>query len=143
MAQEDHKEDKLILVEILVTIEKRLHFIVSEGTSPLSGKSPFRKEFIELLPGPWDEVAAHFKRSREMIEKDELNWQYVEGLGLGGKVLKWKKQMFDETVREGVIGRFLKVANILLESLSMAIPPLELVHEYKEFVEAALKYGRG
>jgi hypothetical protein len=139
MTPEERELDKKILIQILVDMEDRLRLVVFE---PSGRPSKFRLEFVKLLPGPWDDVAAHFQRARGMIKDDELNWQYVEGLGLSGRWLKWKKQMFDETLKEGVLGRFLIVANSILGSLSKAIPPLELVNEYKEHVEAAMKYVR-
>jgi hypothetical protein len=60
-----------------------------------------------------------------------------------GNMLRWKKAILDESVREGTVGRFLKFANAILGSLSKVIPPLEIVKEYKECVEGAMKYFRG
>jgi hypothetical protein len=143
MANEGQAEDKKILIEMLVTIEKRLYIIVFEKDREASARSHFRKEFIRMLPGPWDEVEQAFKRARNMIEKKELNWEYVEGIGMTGDMLRWKKAMLDESVREGTVGRFLKFANAILGSLAKVIPPLEIVKEYKECVEGAQKYFRG
>jgi hypothetical protein len=140
MAQEDREQDKKVLVEILVKMEDRLGLIVAQAPLEQSGISGFRIEFRAFFPGPWDQVVGHFRRSREMIQKDEVDWQYVEGLGMTGRMLEWKKRFFDETVRQGVTSRFLKVSNSILGSLSKAIPPLELVKEYKEHVEAAMRY---
>jgi hypothetical protein len=143
VAEDDHKEDKRILVEMLITIEHRLYAIVSETKGDTLAPLRFRKEFVEMFPGPWHEVENSFRRVRDMIEKDEVRWEYVAGLGMAGPMLRWKKRFFDETVRQGVAGRFLKIANSILGSLSQAVPPLEIVKEYKEHVEAAMKYVRG
>jgi hypothetical protein len=145
MAQdlEDRERDKQILIEILKDIEKRLHFIVFTYRTKIKGDSPFRQEFISLVREPWSEVAAHFEFSRELIRRDELDWRYVEGIGLTRNILDWKKRMFDETIRQGGVRRFFKVAKSMLGSLSKAVPPLEFVMEYIELVEAAMKYSRG
>lgn len=143
MANEGQAEDKKILIGMLVTIEKRLHFIVFEGDRDAAGRSRFRKEFIHMLPEPWREVEQAFLTARNMIERDEVNWEYVEGIGMTGNMLRWKKAMLDESVKEGAVGRFLKFANAILGSLAKVIPPLEIVKEYKECVEGAQKYFRG
>jgi hypothetical protein len=143
MANEGQAEDKKILIEMLVTIEKRLYLIVFERGRNAAGKSPFRREFIRMLPGPWRQVEHAFLSARNMIEKDEVNWEYVEGIGMTGDMLRWKKVLLDESVREGTVGRFLKFANAILGSLAKVIPPLEIVKEYKECVEGAQKYFRG
>jgi len=143
MADPEHEEDKKILIEILMKIERQLYFIVFEVGNNPRGEPRFRKEFVELFPGPWNEVAASFQGARTMIEKDEINWQYVEGLGMAGSMLKWKKSFLDETIKSKAVGRFLKIANSILGSLSKAIPALEIVKEYKDHVEAAMRYVRG
>jgi len=140
MAQESRAEDKRILIEILIKIENRLYFIISERKRDRAGTPLFRHEFVEFLLEPWDQVKAHFQRSRQMIEKDEIDWEYVEGLGMAGRMLKWKKRFFDETLNQGALSRFFKVSNSILGSLAKAIPPLEAVKEYKELVEAAMRY---
>ena len=139
MAEENRENDKKILVEILINIEGRLSFIVHHRPN-VPGKPQFRREFMEFFPGPWDQVAAHFKLSRAMIERGDINWEYVEGIGMTGRMLEWKKRFFDETLKQGVNSRFFDIANSILGSLSKAIPPLEAVKEYKEHVEAAMKY---
>lgn len=144
MADDPHQEDKRILVEMLTTIEDRLRlYVIVEPAPDVPGKPRFRKEFAEMFPGPWHEVEASFLRSRQMMQNDEVRWEYVEGLGMAGPMLRWKKRFFDETVRQGVVGRFLKLSNSILGSLSKAVPPLELVKAYKEHVEAAMRYVRG
>jgi hypothetical protein len=141
MAGENHEKDKKILLEILINIEGRLRLIVHQRLDE-PGIPQFRREFVEFFPGPWNEVVAHFSRSRQMIESDEVNWEYIEGIGMTGRMLEWKKRFFDETLRQGVASRFFDVANSILGSLSKVIPPLEAVKEYKEHVEAAMKYPR-
>jgi hypothetical protein len=143
MADEGRKQDKKELIEILTTIEHRLHFIVSEAMAGPPTQRGFRKEFLELFPGPWGEVEHNFRLARAMIERGDFDWKYIEGLGMAGPTLRWKKRMLDETVRQGVVSRFFKVANSILGSLSKAVPPLEFVKEYKEMVEAAMKFVRG
>ena len=49
MADERQTEDKRILIEMLVTIEKRLHIIAFERGGNAEGRSRFRKEFIRIL----------------------------------------------------------------------------------------------
>ncbi|HXP71645.1 MAG TPA: hypothetical protein VOA88_20390 [Candidatus Dormibacteraeota bacterium] len=141
MAEESREKDKKILIEILINMEGRLSLIVHQRPD-VPGMPHFRREFMEFFPGPWDQVAAHFKLSRAMIEKDEVDWEYVEGIGMTGKTLEWKKRFFDETLRQDVTSRFFEVSNSILGSLSKAIPPLEAVKEYKEHVEAAMRYPR-
>lgn len=143
MADDPHEQDKRILVEMLITIEHRLYVIVSESLPNEPAKTHFRKEFIEMFPGPWQVVEGSFQRARDMIEQGDVSWEYMEGVGMAGPMLRWKKRFFDETVRQGVVGRFLKVANSILGSLSRVVPPLEIVKEYKEHVEAAMRYVRG
>jgi len=141
MAEENRTKDKKALLEILINMEGKLSLIVHQMPNE-PGMPQFRREFIEFFPGPWDQVAAHFTLSRTMIEKDEINWEYVEGIGMTGKMLEWKKRFFDETLRQNATTRFLEVSNSILGSLSNAIPPLEAVKEYKEIVEAAMRYPR-
>lgn len=143
MAGEGREQDKKELIEILTTIEHRLDFIVSKAMADRHAQRGFRKEFMEFFPGPWGEVEHNFRLARSMIERDDVDWKYIEGLGMAGPTLRWKKRMLVESVRQGVVSRFFKVANSILGSLSKAVPPLEFVKEYKEMVEAAMKYVRG
>jgi hypothetical protein len=137
-----HRNDRKILIEILIEIESGLYNIVSvEVTIRPVRHGRFRKEFAQLIPGPWEEVSSAFRQARKQLETDQLDWQYVEGIGLTGDMLKWKKAMLDQTVRSGGINRFLKIANSLLGSLSGAIPVLEIAKEYKENIEAAMVHG--
>jgi len=140
MAQENREEDRRTLIAILNLIENRLYVIVFNPEEVGYREPLLRREFIGIVREPWRQVQASFLRSREMIEKDEINWEYVEGFGMTGDWLRWKKLLLDETLKQGVAGRFLKVANSILGSLSKAIPPLEIVKEYKEHVEAAMRF---
>jgi hypothetical protein len=140
MAEESRKEEKRILIGILDAIEKQLHVIVFEPTRGVHGVRFFRREFAAMLVEPWQQVQLHFRRSREMIEMDEFDWEYLEGVGMTGSWLRWKKRFLDETIRQRGRRRFFKVANSILGSLAKAIPPLEAVKEYKEHVEAAIRY---
>jgi len=141
MAETQREKDKRILVEMLVIVEDRLYRVVVElsHAAPQS-KLKFRNEYAQFFPGPWEEIKTRFDQSRQIVQGDDLDWQYVEGIGLTGKMLEWKKRFLDQVVEEGGTTRFLKVANSLLGSLSTVIPPLEAVREYKEHVEAAMTY---
>jgi hypothetical protein len=142
MANKEQAEDQKLLIEMLFTIEKRLYIIVfAHGDEP--GSQRFRKEFRQIVTEPWPQVENAFRDARNMIEREQLNWEYVEGIGMTGNWLRWKKRLLDESVKEGTVGRFLKFANAILGSLSKVIPPLEIVKEYKECIEGAQKYFRG
>jgi hypothetical protein len=142
MANKEQPEDQKLLIEMLFTIEKRLYIIVFEQAGE-AGSQRFRKEFRQIVAEPWPQVQRAFQSARNMIESEQLNWEYVEGIGMTGDWLKWKKRLLDESVKEGTAGRFLKFANAILGSLARVIPPLEIVKEYKECVEGAMKYFRG
>lgn len=142
MATEAQAQDIRLLIEMLVTIENRLNIIVFGHDGQL-GSQRFRKEFRQTLTEPWPQVEHAFRTARNMIEREEFNWEYVEGVGMTGNWLRWKKRLLDESVKEGTVGRFLKFANAILGSLAKVIPPLEIVKEYKECVEGAQKYFRG
>jgi hypothetical protein len=131
--------DRRVLIKMLTTIERQLSLIVHDPQQ----RARFQPEFQEFFPGPWEEVAASFERSRELLESEDLNWEDVEGIGLTGRMLDWKQRFLDATVGGGGISRFLKIANSFLGSLSKVLPPLEAVKEYKEFVEAGLRSLRG
>ena len=78
------KQDKEILIECLTLIEGELQIIIAT-------KKLFRQEFVEDIPGPWDEVQETFRReARRQIENDSIDWQYVEGAGLVGRNLAWE-----------------------------------------------------
>jgi hypothetical protein len=142
VASKEQTEDQRLLIEMLVTIEKRLFIIVFGDNDQLKSQR-FRKEFRQIVTEPWSQVEHAFRDARNMIESEQLNWEYVEGVGMTGNWLRWKKRLLDESVREGTVGRFLKFANAILGSLAKVIPPLEVVKEYKECVEGAQKYFRG
>jgi hypothetical protein len=138
MADEKDKraEDKKLLIECLKMIEEQLQFIVFH----LPEK--FRQEFRQEFPGPWEEVQRRFASARDQIEKDEIDWQYVEGVGLTSSTLKWKSDLLDKARRGGVLRRFLDMANSFLGSLSGALPIVEFIKEYKDMVEASLRIVR-
>jgi len=142
MANKEQAEDQKLLIEILVTIEKRLYIVVFDQANEARSQR-FRKEFRQIVTEPWPQVQRAFQDARNMIQSEKLNWEYVEGVGMTGSWLWWKKQLLDESVKEGTVGRFLKFSNAILGSLSKVIPPLEIVKEYKDCVEGAMKYFRG
>jgi hypothetical protein len=72
------------------------------------------------------------------LEKDNVNWEYVEGAGLVRDSLQFKRNMLTEAIKQGVVARTLKIINSILGSLSGVFPFLEAVKEYKEHVEAAI-----
>lgn len=127
------EQNQQMLIECLVLIESELRIIVFQR------KELFRKEYLKYLPGPWDEVERHFEGARRQIESNNFNWEYVAGVGLVGNNLAWKRDILREAKKGGIIGRFLKLANTFLSSLSGAVPGVEFIKEYKEFVEGCLK----
>jgi len=136
MASDDrhnHDRDKLVLVECLDLTEKQLRFIVFER------KELFRKEFLRYFPGPWDEVEHRFKAARTQIKADDVDWVYLEGVGLTKTTAAWKRDLMREAAKHGVIGRFLDLANSFLGSLSGGLPVVEFIKEYKDCVEGCLK----
>jgi hypothetical protein len=54
--------------------------------------------------------------------------------------LQFKRNMFTEAIKEGVVTRTLKLINSILGSLSAVFGFLEAVKEYKEHLEAALSF---
>ena len=137
MHERSRERDRRILISILIDIERGLGQIVILPVVPET-RGRFVKAFADLIPGPWEEVTRAFSQARQQVESDDFDWQYVEGVGLTGQMLEWKRSMLDRTIQHGGIRRFLKIANSLLGSLSGAIPVLEIVKEYKENVEAAM-----
>jgi hypothetical protein len=129
----EKKNDMKVLVDLLTLIEQQLHVLVHDR------QHFFRKEFRQYLPGPWPEVARHFSKARQLIEDGQLEWEYVEGVGLTGDTLLWKQNILKESIRQKVFGRFLKVANSFLGSLLKGLPIVEFIKEYKDFVEGCLK----
>lgn len=127
--------DKEILIAILGEIRNQLYFLVHN-----KNKSIFRPEFREFLPGPsWEEVENRFNRALQQIENDELNWGYVEEVGLTGETAKWKHGILKACIETRVWSRILKMCNSILGSLSGAIPALEFIKEFKDSVEACLR----
>jgi hypothetical protein len=70
----EREPDHIMLIECLVLIEDQLRFIVFER------KELFRQEYLEYLPGPWDEVQRHFEGARKQIGSVDFNWDYVAGV---------------------------------------------------------------
>lgn len=134
---DDRSEDKKKLIECLNLIESQLHVIVFDQ------KEKFRAEFRDYFPGPsWNEILQRFELARRAIENDDLDWEYVEGVGLTNKNLVWKRDLHREAKRMGILRRFLAMANSFLGSLGGALPMLEFIKEYKDMVEASLKIVR-
>lgn len=125
-----------MLIECLDIIEKQLHQIVFDL------QDRFRQESRENFPGPWPEVERRFKIARRQIESDEIDWHYVEGVGLTRSVLIWKRNLLKKAPKTGVLRRFLDIANSILGSLSGGLPVVEFIKEYKDMVEACLKIVR-
>lgn len=145
--QQQRDSNRHTLLEMLDVMQKTLYAIVLHlnGTKIDEPKFHnqnlrFRREFMPLFPGPWDEVAGAFNQASKSLREDNFDWEYVEVAGLTKTNLAWKKQVFDEAIGEGIIRRILKVMNSLLDSLSGAIPVLEIVKEYKDLAEAAIRY---
>lgn len=98
----------------------------------------FRAEYRDFFPGPWEEVEARCIRAVHDLENNQLDWKYVEEAGLVRDSLQFKRNMLTQAIKQGVVGRLLKIINSILGSLSKALPVLEAVKEYKEHVEAAI-----
>jgi len=91
---------------------------------------------------PWPEIERHFQVARTQIQKGEIDWRYVEGVGLTSPTVAWKRDIMKEAAKQGVMSRFLKLANSFLGSLSGGLPIVEFIKEFKDFVEACLKLRR-
>jgi hypothetical protein len=124
--------DKAVLITIIVDIREQLKTIVFER------KRLFRTEFRDYFPGPWEEVDGLLSRATNALERDDFNWEYVEGAGLVRDSLKFKRNMLTAAIKQGVVARTLKIINSILGSLATVFPFLEAVKEYKEHVEAAI-----
>lgn len=135
MNERNRKNDLAKLVVLLEMIEKELKKIVDKQ------EELFRKEFLKLFTRDrWVEVEQCFRKAKDMLYSQNLSWEHLEGVGMTNKNLDFKVSIFEESIREGVVVRILKVMNSLLGSLSRALAPLEFVKEYKEMVEASLSY---
>ena len=133
---DDRSDDKQNLIACLNLIETELRRIVFDQ------RERFRIEFRDDFPGPWMEVQRRFDLVRTQIRNDDLDWHYVEGVGLTKSDLVWKRSLLEKAARMGVLRRFLSMANTFLGSLSGALPIIEFIKEYKEMVEASLKIVR-
>ena len=128
----EQERDKRILITVVTDIRKQLAFIVLER------RNLFRAEFRQFFPGPWREVEGRLIRAEKALATDDFNWEYVEGAGLVRDSLQFKRNMLDVAIKQGVVGRLLKIMNSILGSLTSVFPFLEAVKEYKEHVEAAI-----
>ncbi|MGA7630364.1 MAG: hypothetical protein WCB11_06335 [Terriglobales bacterium] len=126
------QQDKGILISIVDDIGPQLKLIVFEK------KHIFRSEYQKYFPGPWRDVEERLSRARTALEKDDFNWDYVEGAGLVRDSLRFKRDMLTQAIKQGVVSRLLKIVNSVLGSLSHVFPFLEAVKEYKEHAEAAI-----
>jgi hypothetical protein len=126
------EQDRRILISIVDDIGRQLEIIVFQE------KSIFRAEYKQHFPGPWRDVHERLSRARTALEKDDFNWEYVEGAGLVRDSLQFKRDMLNQAIKQGVVSRTLKIINSILGSLSKVFPFLEAVKEYKEHVEAAI-----
>jgi hypothetical protein len=101
-------------------------------------KSKRFAEFRDDFPGPWEEVQKRFESTRRQIRDDDLDWHYVEGVGLTRSELVWKKTLLEKAARGRVLRRFLNMANSFLGSLTKPLPGVEYIKEFKEMVEATV-----
>ena len=74
----------------------------------------------------------------DLVRQDLARRGYNPHAGLVRDSLQFKRNMLTETIKEGVVGRLLKIINSILGSLSSVFPFLEAVKEYKEHVESAI-----
>jgi hypothetical protein len=98
----------------------------------------FRSEFREYFPGPWNDIEGRLSRAESALEQPDLNWEYLEGVGLVRDSLQFKRSMLTQAIKQGVVSRLLKIINSILGSLAKVFPFLEAVKEYKEHIEAAI-----
>ena len=91
---------------------------------------------------PWLDTKGRLDRAKTMITQNEISWEYVAGVGLVGHELKWKRDLLRTEREQGTVGRFLKLANSFLGSLSKVLPVLEPVKEFKENIEACVAYSK-
>jgi hypothetical protein len=133
------KEDRKIILAMLESIEAHLHALVQQLGKPDSDER-FRREFAGYFPGPWEEIKERFRDAKTAIQKSNIEYRYVEGVGMTGEMLAWKNGFLSDTMKFGGVRRFFKVANSIIGSLAAIFPPLEAVKEYKEIVEAAIRY---
>ncbi len=73
---DDRAGDKKLIIECITMIEDQLRHIVFDL------RERFRQEFREDFPGPWPEVERRFEVARKQIAEDDIDWHYVEGVGL-------------------------------------------------------------
>ncbi len=125
-------EDIKMLDEILSNIGSILRIIVNK-------KDEFiRPELTGSFPGPWTEVLSLLDEARKKLQSQDIDWEYVEGVGLTGVQLKFKHDLFMKDRLQRKVGRILRRANSILGSLAKVLPILEPVKEYKEQVEESL-----
>ncbi len=132
MPEVEREQDKEMLVEMLNWVENDLYVVV------VKRKDLLHDDFRGLFPGPWKDIQGRLEESRQIIEHNDVQWEYVEGVGLTGESLKFKHGVYGQARKQGLLSRIFKVINSFLGSLSKAIPILEPVKEYKENVEAAM-----
>ena len=128
------QEDRQIMDEILRIIRDELRALVTERVDDL-----FRTEFKSFYPGPWAIIEDDIEKAREKLE--DLDWEYVEGVGLRRVQLRWKRDQLKEEAERGTLGGFLKRADTALKSFAKIplLSFLEAVIEYKENVEASIE----
>ena len=131
LAQE-RQHDKRVLIGMVRDIRDQLRTIVFERSHL------FRAEFRPFFPGPWKDVEERLHRAEGLLEKEDFNWEYIEGAGLVRDSLQFKRNMLSEAIKQGVVARLLKIVNSILGSLTSVFPFLEAVKEYKEHAEAAI-----
>jgi hypothetical protein len=125
------KDDEQKIDSILTIIRDELEKIVRNQPEL------FRSGLLAYLSDLWPDIADRIERARDKVA--EVDWTYVEGVGLVGRALAAKLGLLNEELKEG--GRleaFFKRANSLLGSLAEIIPILHGVKEYKEHVECSI-----
>jgi hypothetical protein len=129
MRQDDEKK----LDEMLKLIRDELENLITKQINL------FRVELKDRFPGPWPIVADRIERARDGVK--DLNWVYVEGVGMIGQELAFKYDLLKDEVQDGKgrLKEFLKRADSILGSLGTVLPVLEPVKEYKEHVECSIE----
>ena len=124
--------DRKGLTEMLDITEKQLVRIVNK-------KWLFRAALQKFFPGPISQVERAVEEARQKVLTGDFDYKYLEGEGLVGRMLWWKRDQLKAEVKTGNVGNILKRIDSFLYSASKAIPILGLVKEYKENVEASMK----
>jgi hypothetical protein len=132
----DWDQGRNALIQFLEDLSKILDHLVK-----IRIPSDVRSLFELGLNDATDQIkVAITQLQRAKTEADPIA-EKLQAVGLRGNPLKLKLREFYEAIKSSPVKTVLKFANIILGSLTEAIPPLELVKEFKETVETRLEHG--